>query len=128
MGSEAKIMTDSLLFIPEPHRSAVAPHPDRPLRVHDHPRLRGQPDGHLCCGAQPHDEDCEKRVHRELGHLRPDALSHHHAIDPHRDTLPDLAVRQYRGRQIPPGRAKKDYIRRYDQMSKDDQSCGCASC
>ena len=49
-------------------------------------------DGDLCGGSQRLDEDGQEHLHRQPGHLGPDALPHHDAAHPRRDPLPDLAV------------------------------------
>ena len=76
---------------------AVAADSDRSLRVHDHPGLGGQPHGDLRRGARADDANGAERVRGEPGHLGPDAVSHHNAAHPHRNSLPHVAVWQCRG-------------------------------
>ena len=66
-----------------PHRYAVAPIPDRPVRADDRGGQRGQPDGHLRGGQEPIHENGQKRLRRQSGHFRPHVVSHHNAIDSH---------------------------------------------
>ena len=65
------------------------------MKFHDTTERRPtQPDGDLRGGAEPVHADGAQRLHREPGHLGPDALPHHHAAHPRRDPLPDVAGEQ----------------------------------